>query len=201
MSKRFNAKKKQFIRDALIEKGKELFSQYGLQKTSIQEITKSVGIAQGTFYNFFPSKEELYFIILEREEKNIHEKLSNVDLHNDEQPKETIKKLLKELVHHVETNPLLQELYVGNNLQQMMRTLSTETIDQHIAEDTSTFALLLKDWEKKGIVLTKEPEVIGGLLRSLFVLTIHPREIGETVYKETIDLFIDLIVEGIIKEG
>ncbi len=61
MTRSFNDDEKQFIYTALIDQGKELFSQFGFKKTSILEITKRTGIAQGTFYNFFASKEELYF--------------------------------------------------------------------------------------------------------------------------------------------
>src|SRR5690625_5412597 len=79
------------IRNSLIEQGKFLFSKYGFQKTSIREITKDVGIAQGTFYSFFKSKEELYFVILESEEKGIREQLFNVEKFKEQQPKKVIK--------------------------------------------------------------------------------------------------------------
>ena len=41
-------------------------------------ITNTAGIAQGTFYNFFDSKEELYFEILEQEESDNAEYLENI---------------------------------------------------------------------------------------------------------------------------
>ncbi|MGB9202198.1 TetR/AcrR family transcriptional regulator, partial [Methanobacterium sp.] len=70
MPKTFTDKEKEIIRKTLISQGKILFSKYGLKKTSITELTNIAGIAQGTFYNFFESKEELYFEILEQEESH-----------------------------------------------------------------------------------------------------------------------------------
>ncbi|MCJ8012272.1 TetR/AcrR family transcriptional regulator [Paenibacillus sp. KQZ6P-2] len=71
MPKGLNEYEKQEITNSLIEQGKILFSELGFQKTSINEITKKVGIAPGTFYKFYNSKEELYFEILEREEDQL----------------------------------------------------------------------------------------------------------------------------------
>ena len=78
MPKTFTGKEKEIIRKTLITKGRELFSKYGLKKTSITELTNSAGIAQGTFYNFFESKEELYFEILEQEEANSAKYIENI---------------------------------------------------------------------------------------------------------------------------
>lgn len=201
MSRGFNENQKKFIRNALINQGKILFSQYGFQKTNILEITKSVGIAQGTFYNFFDSKEELYFVILELEEERIKNQLIQVDIFKDHEPKKAIKRMLQELIKTVETNPLIRELYFGNNMKKMMKKLPTETLDTHIQNDASTLKPLVELWKSEGIILKKSPEIIAGILRSLFVLTLNQKEIGEEVYEETINLFIDLIVEGIIQEG
>jgi|SRR5690625_3643119 len=201
MSRRFNKNQKKFIRNSLIEQGKILFRQYGFQKTSIHEITKSVGIAQGTFYNFFDSKEELYFIILEHEEEKIKKQLTQIDMLKEHDPKEAIKQVLRDLIKTVETNPLIRELYFGNNMKNILRKLPSETLDKHIQNDASALEPLIEMWKNEGIILKKSPEIIAGILRSLFVLTLHQNEIGEAIYEETLDLFIELIVDGIVMEG
>ena len=43
MPKTFTEKEKEIIRNALIHKGRELFSSYGLKKTSITELTMLQG--------------------------------------------------------------------------------------------------------------------------------------------------------------
>src|SRR5690625_5812047 len=85
MARGFNSKEKQAIRLSLIEYGRELFSKLGFQKTSILDITKNVGIAQGTFYKFFSSKEELYFVILEMEEQKLREQFMVTDIFRSEE--------------------------------------------------------------------------------------------------------------------
>ncbi|KWW12638.1 hypothetical protein AS888_09800 [Peribacillus simplex] len=43
----------------IIDKSVELFSEKGYHATSVQEIAEKCGIAKGSFYNYFKSKEEL----------------------------------------------------------------------------------------------------------------------------------------------
>jgi len=201
MSRGFNKNEKKFIRSTLIKQGKILFSRYGFQKTSIHELTKSVGIAQGTFYNFFNSKEELYFAILELEEEKIKEQLAQVNLFKENEPKKAIKQILRELIKTIETNPLIRELYFGDNLKKLLRKLPPESLEKHFKKDASALVPLIEIWKSEGIILKENPEIIAGVLRSLFVLTLNQKEIGEAIYEETIELFIDLIVDGIVKEG
>ena len=54
----------------ILDCGKELFSTQGFKDTSVADITKKAGIATGTFYLYYPSKDELFMeIYLEENEK------------------------------------------------------------------------------------------------------------------------------------
>lgn len=57
MPKVYSDEKRLEIREQLMKTGVELIRQYGMKRMSIEELTRKVGIAQGTFYNFFKSKE------------------------------------------------------------------------------------------------------------------------------------------------
>ena len=47
-------------REKLLETAEELFGTKGFFSTSVVEITREAGVAQGTFYNYFSSKEEIF---------------------------------------------------------------------------------------------------------------------------------------------
>ena len=53
-------KKKQVIRDTIIEAAEELFSRHGYHNTQVMDIVKAVGMSAGTFYNYFKDKRDLY---------------------------------------------------------------------------------------------------------------------------------------------
>lgn len=74
MARGFTDRERTAIRNDLIDAGRELFGKYGLKKTSIEDLTKTVGIAQGSFYTFFKSKEKLYLEVIEREGEFVKQK-------------------------------------------------------------------------------------------------------------------------------
>ncbi|MEL7624354.1 MAG: TetR/AcrR family transcriptional regulator [Clostridiales bacterium] len=59
------------LRIQMLENGFQLIKRFGLKKTSVSDVTKASGIATGTFYNFFKTKEEfVYQIILHKREQS-----------------------------------------------------------------------------------------------------------------------------------
>lgn len=197
MSRSFKDYEKQIINNSLLEQGKILFSKFGFQKTSIQEITKNVGVAQGTFYNFFNSKEELYFMVLEMEKEKIKEQFSNVDIFKENQPKKAMKKILTQMLDAIEQNLLIREIYFGRNME---NTISPELFEKQFHNNFTLFFPLIEKFKNAGFIIEESPDAIAGVFRSLFLLTLHKKEIGVAVYTETIELFIDLIVDGLIKK-
>lgn len=200
MARGFNSKEKQAIRLSLIEQGRELFNKFGFQKTSIFDITKNVGIAQGTFYKFFHSKEELYFVILEMEEQKLREQFTAVDIFTEKDPKQAMKNILRQMIETIEENALIRELFIGNTMVHIVKNISSELLDEHYQNDSFAIEPLLEKLKQAGFIVEKEPEIVASILRSFFLLTLHKKEIGKDVFDETMDVFIDLIIDGLVKE-
>ncbi len=59
-------KDREIRRNELINAAEELFIKDGYEPTAISDIVKKVGVAQGTFYYYFKSKEDILNIIIER---------------------------------------------------------------------------------------------------------------------------------------
>lgn len=57
---RIGKEEKARIRNKIIEESKRIFKEHGFDNTSIQAIARAVGIANGTVFNYFKSKEEIY---------------------------------------------------------------------------------------------------------------------------------------------
>ena len=58
------------LRKALLKETRHCAVTLGMKKTSVEQLTKAVGIAKGSFYKFYESKEMLFFAVLE----NVHSK-------------------------------------------------------------------------------------------------------------------------------
>lgn len=65
------------LRKALLKETRRCAVTLGMKKTSVDQLTKAVGIAKGSFYKFYESKEMLFFAVLE----GIHSELYGVADH------------------------------------------------------------------------------------------------------------------------
>jgi len=71
MPKIFNEDDKRIIRENLMKLGLKALENKGYKNASIEDIARQAGIAKGTFYSFFQSKEHFYFeIMLSIRDKN-----------------------------------------------------------------------------------------------------------------------------------
>jgi AcrR family transcriptional regulator len=71
-------KKKQYIKDMIIEAAEELFSQRGYHNTQIMDIVKAVGMSAGTFYNYFKDKRGLFEHITRQNFGNFRNRIKEV---------------------------------------------------------------------------------------------------------------------------
>ncbi|MDO4355365.1 MAG: helix-turn-helix domain-containing protein [Clostridia bacterium] len=60
----FSQEDRDRIRAQLLDKGRAMMLERGITKTNIDELAESVGIAKGTFYHFFPSKQAFILEII-----------------------------------------------------------------------------------------------------------------------------------------
>lgn len=200
MPRPFSTEEKERIISLLLEKGKDLFSQYGLKKTGVAEIAKAVGIAQGSFYLFFNSKEELYFKVLEMEEEEIRGKFIEGLMDGRKMNREKFKDFLRRALKVFYENPLIRRLWVEKEIDTLLERLPREMLDKHTIRDTDALAPLIMHWQNEGSMVDDSPEVLAGVIRSLFFLPLHRDEIGEDIFPRVVDLYVEFIANGLIKE-
>ena len=63
--------KKKIIIERILEAAADLFSQKSYHEVMMEDVAKMIGVAKGTVYNYFTSKEELYFSIMSLRMKNL----------------------------------------------------------------------------------------------------------------------------------
>lgn len=64
MPKIFSEEDRETIRNNLLENGRTLLEKKSCRDISVAEIAEKSGIAKGTFYNFFNSKEEFFYEVM-----------------------------------------------------------------------------------------------------------------------------------------
>lgn len=104
MGKAFSDEEKELINENIKKEAFELFRKNGIRKTTIGDITKKVGIAQGGFYTFYKNKEELFYDIIDDDmDVQIQHCLYYLDK-CDDKPQDTLYKAIKHNCMHMQEN-------------------------------------------------------------------------------------------------
>ena len=86
-------------REIILDAATKVFFQYGFEKTSVKMILAEAGVVTGSFYHFFPSKEDLFEAVIEKYLRGYSQRVS--DILNDESLnlEQIVDKILEELSH------------------------------------------------------------------------------------------------------
>ncbi|MDQ0226831.1 TetR/AcrR family transcriptional regulator [Metabacillus niabensis] len=196
---KFTDKEKEQIRKLLLLKGKDLFSQLGLAKTSIDDIVQATGIAKGSFYKFYDSKEALYFDILRNEEAVRGAALKELS-RDDLPPKELLSSFFKKSFQLVDENPFLQRVFQGEDLERLMRKLPNEMDEfskAHMKKGKDTIDTLIK----RGIISKENPEIIVGIIQATLMMRLHKEEFEDEVFPLIMNKMFEYIAEGLTKDN
>lgn len=197
MPKKFTDQERKWIRQKLLNEARQSFEKMGLKKTSIEDLTKPLGIAQGSFYLFFNSKEELYFELIQEEEERIRNTLLELFAPTETCSKEGMKRFLLQSFRMIEESPLLRQMMSQGDIEQLFRKLPPSLLEHHFTEDHDALQPYIAAWQKEGILVDAASETIVSMIRSLMLLTLHKNEIGEKHFSTTIDLLVEVLATGI----
>lgn len=200
MARGFTEREKEIIRNDLIAKGRELFGSYGLKKTSIEDLTKAVGIAQGSFYTFFSSKEELYLEVMDREGEAIKQKLLKED-DIKELTREKIKSFFKKVLDIVNDNPIIRQMFLEEEVDTLIRKIPPEKMKEYNKRFMRDFLPIIEKWQAEGAIIREcKPEAIIALLQVLYHPILHKKDFDENVFDEMLELLVDIVAKGLVVE-
>lgn len=199
MPKAFSEHEKETIRVQMREKGKKLFEQQGLKKTSVDELTEAVGISKGAFYIFFESKEELFLEILEQIEREIQTSILGFTLKPKADARKNVSGMLKSFLLTWDTYPLLKN-FSKSDFDYLVRKVPADRVMQHANNDETFTNEFIKKIKHEGITVKASPRVVGNLIKSLFFMSLHREDLGKDAYAETMDVMIELVAGYVVGE-
>jgi AcrR family transcriptional regulator len=199
MPKGFSEREKTLIRAQLLAKGRELFATQGIKKANVEDLTKAANISKGAFYLFFNSKEELFFELLGQFEDEYHASLIAAAGRPGASPRQQVKDVLTQAFTIWRTHPLFTH-FNQEEFEYLMRKLPEGFAQTNIDKDALFVDRLLGQWRAQGVVVDCDPTLFLGLMRALFYMSLHERDLGSGIYPDVIDFFIDAIAQQIVRE-
>jgi len=192
MPKAFTEQEKTTIRAQLREAGQQLFALHGLKKTSVDDLTRAVGISKGAFYLFYGSKEELLMEILEEIEATMQTRILNHAMQPERSARQNVRDVLTQFLMLWDEYPLLKRFGQEEYLI-LVRKLPAARVQAHIDQDERFIANFTEKLAQEGISTHAPPRILANLVKSLFFMGLHRDELGDDAYTETMNILVDLV--------
>lgn len=193
----FSDDERRRVREALLDAGREQFARYGLAKTTVSELADAAGIATGTFYSFFDSKERLYYEVLqERAADGFAEMTAAIEAADG--PEAATRAFLQTAFAVVENDPLLRNVVYGGERQRLLRVLDDDELAANRRQNVSVLAPHVADWQDAGVVRDGDPETLALAVQSVGFVVAHRDEFADDAQYEAVrDALVDIVAAGL----
>ncbi|MDN7244674.1 TetR/AcrR family transcriptional regulator [Planococcus shenhongbingii] len=154
-------------REQILAVALELFSNHGYHKTKVSDIVKAAGVAQGTFYWYFKSKEAIALEIIHNKEADLIEVVSQGYRESKATVQEVVKaseRLFEDFFEFSQQNKYFMKL--------LLKGMETEESVQSAIFETrkkleNAFQKNIERAAELGILPRKDPVIQSALLMSL----------------------------------
>lgn len=158
-------KKKLSSRNKISRAALELFTEKGINSTTTKEIARKAGVAEGTIYIYFKSKDELAYSLFVEHMNNFRQYLED-SIGDTTDPIESMERLVETFYSFAKDEPVeYKYIVIGHHTElKKMPALKSKPKD--------TFVKTIKKGIKKGIFRKIDPNiaasyVIGMITRSV----------------------------------
>tara|TARA_X000000368_G_scaffold10865_1_gene8713 strand:- start:50 stop:655 length:606 start_codon:yes stop_codon:yes gene_type:complete len=149
-------------RQAIIEAGIRIFIDKGVSETSVRDIIRSTGLASGTFYNYFNSKEEVLVAIFDDFAKEIGKSVRDENV-QPESFEEFLRIKLTRFFKFVSSKP---EIYmIMSNNHNLVNNFSINT--PQIILEIDYLKEEISDYIKKGVFPNFDVDLFALVLRPI----------------------------------
>ncbi|MCB9994661.1 MAG: TetR/AcrR family transcriptional regulator [Hyphomicrobiaceae bacterium] len=135
MPKAFTQSEKKRIREQLCAAGMKHFARTGVRAARVEDICADIGIAKGSFYNFFPSKEDLFMAIAdERDAVHKRDMLEMLEAETGD-AEAVLGHFFDFMRSRTEDDPVLRVVRERGEISHLMRKVSPERIAENNRRD------------------------------------------------------------------
>ncbi|KAB1190376.1 TetR family transcriptional regulator [Haloferax sp. MBLA0076] len=196
----FTDERRREVRAALLDAGYTHFVADGLDGTTITDLTDAAGIAAGTFYSFFDSKEALYVAVLRNESQKVYDDLREVlDVHRSD-PETAIRRFLEISTDALVENPIFTRTITRDEREHLQSRLSEEELATTRADKRELLVPSLEAWQEQGHVVAGDPNVLASALLYISYLPLHRDDVGDEYYAAVRRTLFDWAVEMVTCE-
>ena len=147
---------KEEVRNHIVGVARKVFTRNGFRKTTMEEIAEVSGKGKSSIYYYFTSKEEIFRAVVEREARELKERLERIIMKNDS-PVDRLKAYMLFRLHYVKT---LCNFYAALNEESLSHMDFILEIRQNFeAEEQQVVRDILDEGMKRGFFKLTSSEI------------------------------------------
>jgi AcrR family transcriptional regulator len=199
--KAFSDLEKELIRGKLLETGKEIFSRYGLSKTSIRDLAEKAGISSGSFYLFYPSKEDLFFEIISEQVRLSREAFQAEATRNTPlEPKQEISTFLHYAIQSISEDPILRILLEENNRAIFRNRFQNALTGKTDTDLVSGLQNIIQGWIDRGVIARGNTQAITRLFQTIFSAALRQGDGKPGIQSDSLALLVECVATGLTQK-
>ena len=173
------------IHKALLTETRRCAVTLGMRKTSVDRLTQAVGISKGSFYRFFPSKELLFFALLEDIHTELYDVADGVLRENvGLPPAERAAKAILAVCRCMADTGVMT--FIENDVKSLLQRLPENIKSEHYHDDETHIRALL---ESNSLSPKGGAELATAAVRGLILTISHKEQIG-SLYPQVLDMLV-----------
>ncbi|MDD8026549.1 MAG: TetR/AcrR family transcriptional regulator [Acidobacteriota bacterium] len=192
MPRAFSEKERNRIRDRLIAAGRRLINKGGVRFLVVDDVAREARISKGSFYAFFPSREDFILTVFESWEREHRGALIEMVTTGRGTPREKLERFFIGAFEIIDREPGLARLGF-QDIQAIIERLPPERIVGHQAADRRVLEEAARRWEGEGLLAPGVAEALPGLAAALFSIVLHKEDFPPGSYRSAQKLIAEAL--------
>jgi AcrR family transcriptional regulator len=199
MPKAFSEAERARIRERLIAAGKKSINRAGTRFLVVDDIAREAGISKGSFYSFFPSREDFILSVFESWEAEYRNKLLAEIMDGSGTPRERLERFFLGLFAVFEREPGLARISYGE-IERLIEVLPPARMAAHMAADKKVLTGAFAQWMRLNFIDANALAAIEGLTQALFAMAVHKDDFPPDSYGTAVKLIAEALAMRLAKE-
>jgi AcrR family transcriptional regulator len=180
------------IQERLIQAGKSFINRAGIRLLVVDDIAREAGISKGSFYSFYPSREEFLMSVFESWEEEYRSSLLAEVLEGEGSPRERLERFFRKAFSLLDREPGMARIGMSE-IAMLMEKLPRERIAAHQEADKRSMEAAIQTWISNGFVREEDIAALDGIMNALFAIAIQRKDFPEGSYEPAIRLIAEAL--------
>lgn len=175
----------------ILDVSMRLFGDRGLHETKVEDIVRHAGISRATLYNYFHSRDEIFFCLIETEIDKIQ---TNVDRAVGDEADPYLKLRIYLLKMILGVREMIRNLNVQHDKIESLPPVPRKLVESSVKRSINSIIGILDYGVRSGAFTVSDSELTAHVILSALDVYINPFKMGDVEDRSVEDSVEDLLM-------